>query len=163
MNGLGRMTSVIEDPTGLNYQTSYSYNALDDLLSVTQSGSRQRTFTYDWLSRLTSASNPESGTTCYATYSSGCQQTGGYDANGNLLTKRDARGITTTYSYDALNRVTAKVHSDGTPTVIFNYDVNNPFSLPATNPVGRLVSVWTGTNPQWAVWTAFSYDPVGRV
>jgi YD repeat-containing protein len=105
-DGLGRMTGVWEDPNGLNYPTSYTYDALDNLLSVTQSGSRQRTFSYDSLSRLTSANNPESGLICYAVYSGGaCQYQGGYDANGNLLTKTDARGTTTSYVYDALNRI----------------------------------------------------------
>src|SRR4029077_17031827 len=46
-DGLGRMTGVWEDPSGLNYQTSYTYDALDDLLSVSQSGSRQRTFAHE--------------------------------------------------------------------------------------------------------------------
>src|SRR5205823_3161846 len=32
--------------------TTYNYDTLDNLISVTQSGSRQRTFTYDSLSRL---------------------------------------------------------------------------------------------------------------
>ena len=62
-----------------------------------------------------------------------------------------------------LNRLTAKTYSDGTPTVILYYDLNNPFGIPVSNPIGRLVAVWTGTNPQWAVWTTFSHDPVGRV
>ncbi len=52
-----------------------------------------RTFVYDSLKRLTSATNPESGTVTY-----------GYDANGNLTSKIDARSITTTMVYDAINR-----------------------------------------------------------
>lgn len=42
------------------------------------------------------------------------------------------------------------------------YDSNNPFSLTATNTIGRLVAVWTGSNPQFNAWTAFSYDSMGR-
>jgi YD repeat-containing protein len=58
------MTLVQEDPSGLNYKTVYSYDALNNLLSVTQNGSnsgsaRIRTFTYDSLSRLLCAANPE--------------------------------------------------------------------------------------------------------
>ena len=64
-DGLGRLTTVFEDPSGLNYETDYQYDALDDLTSVTQNHSRQRTFAYDSLKRLTSASNPESGTVAY--------------------------------------------------------------------------------------------------
>ena len=41
-----------------------------------------------------------------------------YDANGNLVTKADARPITTTYVYDRLNRVTQRSYSDD-PKVLF--------------------------------------------
>ena len=68
-DGLGRVTSVTEDPGGLNYSTTYAYNTLDDLTTVTQ-GSQTRTFVYDSLARLTKATNPESGVTSY-TYPSG--------------------------------------------------------------------------------------------
>jgi len=61
-DGLGRMTGVWEDPSGLNYATSYGYDALGDLTNVLQNGSRPRAFTYDSLGRLLSASNPEIGT-----------------------------------------------------------------------------------------------------
>jgi RHS repeat-associated protein len=114
-DGLGRLTSVWEDPTALNYQTNYTYDALDDLVTVVQNSSRNRNFTYDSLKRLTSASNPESGTVSYV-----------YDADGNVLTKKDARNITTTYTYDSLNRLTSKSYSDGTANVTYAYDGNAP-------------------------------------
>ena len=56
--------------------------------------SKTRTFVYDSLSRLYSATNPESGTTLYR-----------YDANGNLIGKADARTVVTTITVDPLNRV----------------------------------------------------------
>ena len=152
-DGLGRMTSVIENPGGLGYTTSYGYDVLGDLTSVTENGSRSRTFVYDGLGRLTSTANPESGTVTYV-----------YDTNtvGDLRTKTDARGITTTYTYDLLHRLTAKSYSDGTTGDIYYYDENDPFGYSVNNPVGRLVADWTG-NGTWAVWKAFSYDPMGRI
>ena len=60
---------------------------------------------YDSLKRLTSATNPESGTTSYT-----------YDANGNVLTRVDARSITTTMVYDRQNRVTSKTYSNARPS-----------------------------------------------
>src|SRR3989454_10270731 len=56
---LGRLTQVIEDPNdlnpnGLNYSTTYSYDALDNLTRVVQ-GVQSRSFVYSSLSRLTSA------------------------------------------------------------------------------------------------------------
>lgn len=102
--------------------TSYSYDTLGNLLEVTQ-GSQTRTFGYDSLSRLRSALNPESGTVNYT-----------YDDNGNLLTRTDARGVVSTYAYDALNRNKSVVYTNdlaGTATVTRVYDG-------ATNGKGRL-------------------------
>lgn len=147
-DGLGRMTSVIEDPAGLNYQTSYGYDALDNLIGVTQVGSHQRTFGYDSLSRLTSAANPESGTTTYS-----------YDADGNVATKTDARNIQTTYSYDQLNRLTQKTYSDGTPSPYYWYDLGNTWNYTTTNSIGRMVLA--GVNN--IAGDVYSYDAMGRV
>jgi RHS repeat-associated protein len=147
-DGLGRLTSVSEDPAGQNIQTTYSYDALDNLTSVVQNGSRNRTFAYDSLARLTSATNPESGTITYT-----------YDPNSNLLTRKDARNITTTYTYDALNRNTLKSYSDGTPSASLVYDSVSLTGVAAPqNPVGRLVYASTSTTG-----TVLSYDPLGRV
>ncbi len=152
VDGAGRMTSVLEDPGGLNYQTAYIYNALDSLISVSQSGSRQRYFAYDSLSRLTSATNPESNTVTYT-----------YDANGNVKSKTDARNITTTYSYDALNRLSSKTYSDGTPSVSLGYDNPNAWGRTLTNTVGRLVTAGTSDSTGHGNGEVFSYDPMGRV
>jgi RHS repeat-associated protein len=100
-NALGQLTRV-DEPNGSNVlgsmsspnqPTSYDYDTLNNLTTVTQ-GSQTRTFTYNSLSRLKEAANPESGTIKYT-----------YDDNGNLKTKWDARGIKTIHDYDALNRV----------------------------------------------------------
>jgi RHS repeat-associated protein len=139
-DGLGRLTTVYEDPNSLNYSTSYNYDTLDDLTTVTQ-GSQTRTFAYDSLKRLTSAANPESGTVSYS-----------YDSNGNLISKTDARSITATYAYDAINRAESRGYSDGTPTVTYNYDS-------ATNGKGRLASV----NSSVSSINYTAYDALGKV
>ncbi|HTV55435.1 MAG TPA: RHS repeat-associated core domain-containing protein [Terriglobia bacterium] len=109
---------------------------------------------YDSLSRLTSAMNPEAGTTGYT-----------YDANSNLLTRTDARGIITTYGYDALNRPTGVQYSDGTPSVSYVYDqvASQIETSSFGNFVGRLSQAYTSKNgvtltSYWSV----GYDAKGR-
>jgi RHS repeat-associated protein len=108
VDSLGRLTSVYEpDPTNgnsLTLQTSFSYNVLNQLTQVIQ-GSQTRTYAYDALGRLNSASTPESGAVCYGTLSSGTCQANGYDSWDNLLYRTDARGVVTNYLYDSLNRL----------------------------------------------------------
>ena len=178
-DGLGRLTDVWEirsadTVTGTEavtfpnhsevtagYRTKYSYDALDDLKQVTQqigtTGTTQtRTFDYDGLKRLISAFNPESGTISYS-----------YDNNSNLLTKTDSRvpAVTTTYDYDALNRVKSRTYTgSSTPAVAFKYDAQ---SLPANYPpsfnggssIGRLVAVTYGGA---SAGNYIGYDQLGR-
>ena len=141
-DGLGRLKEVYEDPTGLNYLTSYSYDTLDNLTTVSQ-GSQSRTFVYDSLKRLSSATTPESGTICYGTVSGGQCQPNGYDANGNLTQKTDARGIVSTYGYDALNR---NITIDYSNTILGNPDVPDITRVydGASNGKGRLWESYSG-------------------
>lgn len=168
VDSLGRITGVWEDPAGLNYETDYTYDVLDNLLTVTQKGGttdstqwRNRTFSYDSLSQLLTASNPESGTLTYT-----------YDAGGNVSTKTapapnqtGTATVTTTYTYDALNRPTQKSYNDSsTPSVFFAYDgPNNGFGVQATNLVGRLDEEWTGTSCCGTTAEIFGYDQRGRI
>ncbi len=166
-DALGRLVQVFEDPAGLNYETDYQYDALDNLTRVDQKGGstnpanwRTRTFTYDDLSRITSATNPESGTITYT-----------YDANGNLLTKSSpapnqtgSATVTTVYSYDALNRLTQKSYSDGaTPTVKYVYDgaaAPTGCTLPTltiNNGIGERTGMCDAAGAE-----AWSYDILGR-
>lgn len=118
-----------------------------------------RGFVYDGLSRLTSSSNPEAGTTGYV-----------YDANGNLISKTDARGITATYTYDALNRNTSRSsNAVGSITSCFSYDSAN-----VANGMGLVANEWTqvgssgcpqglSTGSIVTQHSVFSYDLMGRV
>src|SRR5262249_4577682 len=105
-------------------------------------------------SQLLTASNPESGTITYA-----------YDADGNVMTKTDARGIISTYSYDTLNRILGKSYSDGTLGAGYLYDQTGVWGPAETNTVGRLGLVSNGHfvgDGHFAA-TLFSYDAMGRI
>ncbi len=131
------------------YRTTYEYDELDNLKKVTQ-GSQTRTFDYDSLKRLTSATNPESGTVSYE-----------YDNNSNLRFKTDARGVVTENRYDALNRVTTILYRiNGQPdpnTGDIEYLYDN-----ATNGKERLWLTYRwGAKPSHTAVGA--YDAMGRV
>lgn len=122
-DALGRLTSVYEDPSSLNYQTSYTYDVLNDLTQVSQ-GSQTRTFAYDSLKRLTSATNPESGTVTIDAY----------DNNGNVLVTTDARAVSTHVSYDELNRPTRRWYNNSSNTSSTT-NGNLPSGVAATDEV----------------------------
>ena len=160
VDALGRLVRV-DEPDASNslgttaspaQATSYSYNVLGNLVTVSQ-GAQTRTLTYDSLSRLRTAANPENGTLTYT-----------YDDSGNLITRQDARSLTTTITYDAINRPTAKTYSDSTPRIDYFYDTQ---SMPTGAPTfdrghatGRLVAVTYGGG---SAGTYRGYDARGLV
>jgi YD repeat-containing protein len=174
-DALGRLVKVLEPNgagTGATMETDYSYDALGNLVSVVQMGRSSspvsRSFTYDSISRLLTASNPETGTVCYGVWNgSACSD--GYDANGNLLYRTDARGVVTTYAYDTFNRLTSKMYSDGaTPASCYQYYTSSP-----ANGIGRLFNAWTqkagtscSSSPQdgdyLSLNSILSYDALGH-
>jgi YD repeat-containing protein len=166
VDGLGRLTQVFEDTSSLNFETDYAYDALDNLLTVNQKGGstnsanwRTRTFTYDSLSRLLSAANPESGTITYS-----------YNSDNTLATKvapapnqTGATTVTSTYSFDALHRMTQKSFSDSTPTVKYGYDGIVPPgctlpSLTIGNGIGKRTGMCDAAGAE-----AWSYDITANV
>jgi RHS repeat-associated protein len=161
-DGLGRLMKVME-PDGNNnptMETDYQYDALGNLTRVDQwggasgsQGDRIRSFTYDGLSNLRTASNPESGTVSYI-----------YDANGNVTGKTDARGITVSYMYDALNRMINKTSAGGSGVPGFNYLFGyDAVSPPVPNGIGRLLFTTTSPGVAAGVAEEYSYDAMGRM
>jgi RHS repeat-associated protein len=163
-DGFGRIVELQEPDTSgtLNDNTCYQYDVQNNLIQA-HSG-LNRSYTYDSLSRLTSATTPETGartTYFYYTTASGPLCSGNPAA---VCRRTDARSITTTYTYDALNRLTSKTYSDGTPTVKFFYDQPNPWQVPITNYLGRLTeTVAYASDGSYLASAMFSYDAMGRI
>jgi RHS repeat-associated protein len=174
-DALGRLTNVCEvtgqpqlgvapsncglDYTGTGFLTSYTYNPRGDLTNVSQ-GTQSRSFQYDLHSRLTQSTNPETGTINYQYDSnSSCAAQSTYP--GELISKTDARNITTCMQYDAMHRITGKTYSDGTPAVAYGYDETSKLGVSLTNTTGRMSSQSTaGAYPTGSI---FSYDTLGHV
>src|SRR5437899_1382793 len=163
-DGFGRIIELDEpDSSGnLTQNTCYAYDLLNNLTQVVH-GTQTRTYAYDPLSRATASTTPESGTTnFYYTTSAGGLCSGNPSA---VCRRTDARSITTTSAYDALNRPISVAYSDGTPTAQYGYDANAltgcataPPTLSMTNPKGRRTAMCDGSGA-----AAWSYDAAGRV
>jgi len=178
-DGLGRVTTVFEDPSGLNYETDYTYDGNSNLVQVDQwggprgsNGERRRDFIYDSMSKLTNACNPETIPTGSSCSSSGpWSDTYTYDDNGNLTSSTDARSDTVQYYYDALNRTESQVNPSGTANACFWYDTTSVSSPPTgcsappsnlttgSNLVDNMAYQWTSDDETG---TGFGYDVMGR-
>lgn len=185
-DGLGRLVEVDEPGS---YYTFYNYDILGNLLCVWQRGSdttavpafsfnystntsnclsavpavwRPRSFSYDSLSRLISATNPESGTITYT-----------YDVNGNVSSKiapqpnqTGSATVTINYSYDVLNRLITKSYVGmSTAAPKYGYDgvaltgcTTTPPTLIDNYPKGRRTSMCDGSGA-----TSWAHDEMGRV
>jgi RHS repeat-associated protein len=180
-DALGRLTSVCEittltgngscqqTTTTNGYWTKYTYDALNNLTGVlqnAQSGSSQtRSYAYDDLGRMTSETNPESGTTTY-TYDT--DATCG-TSSGDLVKKVDAVGNIICFAYDALHRVTSSFVSSGgyqssTPKKYFVYDSATVNSVVMANVKGRMAEAYTCVSPCTSKITdiGISYTALGQ-
>jgi RHS repeat-associated protein len=117
----GNRTSMI-DPTGL---TTYTYDALNRLTSITNNKGQVTSFTYDALSRRTSMTHANGVVTSYT-----------YDAASQLLTLGHQFGATAinsfAYTYDKVGNRKTKTSRDGLHD--YTYDVLNRLTQ-ATNPL----------------------------
>ena len=161
-SGLGAVGSA-------NQSTSYMYDALNNLVKITQDA-QTRYFKYDSLSRLIREKVAEQ--TANSSYDLSDSLTGNsswskkleYNSHGLVTNAYDARGISATYAYDGLNRLTGIDYSDSTPDRHYYYDSQ---TLPSGAPTydhgyanGRLIGMTYGSG---ASGTYFGYDNMGRV
>jgi len=93
-NLTGGTDTATQDAPSLQHPmpTVYTFDVLDDLTLSVQ-GQQQRSFVFDALGRLTSATTPEAGAVTYT-----------YSDYGLVLTRTDARNVAASYQYDSLNR-----------------------------------------------------------
>ena len=105
-------------------------------------------YDYDGFDDLKSVQSPDTGRTSYV-----------HDAAGNVIRRTDAKGVTSTSTYDALNRRTALSYGDSSLDVAYLYDEPDTVTgCAASYPVGRLTRI-----VERAVTTTYCYDARGNV
>jgi YD repeat-containing protein len=126
--------------------TSYAYDVLGNLATVTDALGNQSTMTYDTLSRKTAMHDPDMGNWSYIS-----------DAVGNLIQQTDAKAQNLYFQYDELNRRRQKDFGTqkalGSGDVVYTYD-----GSAANNLVGRLAQVADSTGT-----VTFQYDVLGQI
>jgi RHS repeat-associated protein len=190
-DALGRLTSVCEvtNTTGsascrqtnaaTGYLTQYTYDVLNNLISVTQNAQsptkQTRSYTYDGLGRLTSETTPEGGTVTNQYDTSNICWTA--PSNGDLRIRTDNAGNVTCFLYDQLHRITDVSgwknntwYAGNGPCRRFRYDAtgNGQTSPPSgsnfANLAGRLMEAETDActtgGPITDEW--FSYTALGQ-
>ncbi|MDQ0369424.1 hypothetical protein [Catenuloplanes indicus] len=84
-------------PAGTYDETTYAYDRLNRLVTVTDPAGNDWTSTYDPRGRALTRTTPDAGTTSYT-----------YDAADQMVTRTDARNVTLTDTYDNLGRITER-------------------------------------------------------
>ncbi len=149
---LGRMISKQEHSgaAGALATTSYAYDTLGQLITLTDAEGNASRYVYDGLGHRIASSDPDAG-----------DSTSTFDANGNVTTSTDAKTQLISTSYDALNRPLQQRTGSATGALLSSrtYD---------TAPNGTVVKgmLFTATSYDTAAnayTTAYTYDQNYRV
>jgi len=109
---LNRLARTLQDVGGIEAEIRTRYNAFDQVTQVTDPKGLHTTYAYNGFGDQTTLVSPDTGTTVFT-----------LDAAGNRTTRTDARGVTATYHYDALNRITGIAYPDPNLDVGYSYDI----------------------------------------
>ncbi|MDP4238179.1 MAG: SpvB/TcaC N-terminal domain-containing protein, partial [Bacteroidota bacterium] len=145
-SGLTVKTKQYSGPNG-QITTKFDYDAINQLISVTDAKNQVTSSVYDIAGRRTQVTHPASGTTLFE-----------YDVAGNLLTKQTAnlknekKKIVYTYDYNRLKTITYPDHPEN--NVTYTYGASGA----SDNRVGRLVYQEDGSGCQ-----EFKYGRMGEV
>gem|GEM_PF-5880219 len=161
---LGRMLEV--DESGL--KTNYTYNAADQITTVTGPNALDLSYSYDGFGRVLTITRQSD---CQADFTGVCpssaqitQSYGGYDILSNPTTMTDGEGRVTTMTYDGLGRLSGVTY----PTTSQPTDTATPKSMSlAYDDFNRVVESsivreWTGGLQATSIQQT-SYDLRGRL
>ncbi|MDP2923714.1 MAG: RHS repeat-associated core domain-containing protein [Candidatus Omnitrophota bacterium] len=114
----------------------FSYDGMDNLLTVTNAQGKTTTYTYDAAAKPLSLSDPLGGVITYT-----------YDTEGNPISIKDQKNNLTQFSYDELNLLITKTDSANYKWNYFYDAVSN--RVKETDPKGQVIN--------------YSYDELNRL
>jgi len=149
------------DPANDQYTAMTLYAARNRLRAVTDASGGVTQLAYDGLDHLTQVEDPRLNATTYSisgldnqsqeiSPDRGILKNTSFDRAGNVTAALDARGNSTQYRYDALNRRLSESFADGT-SVAYEYESG-------TGAVGRIDRIDDATGH-----TVYHYDVEGRL
>ncbi|MDP2941373.1 MAG: LamG-like jellyroll fold domain-containing protein, partial [Candidatus Omnitrophota bacterium] len=151
----GRSADYSYQPYQLYATTRYLYDALGNLIQLTDNQNNTTRIWYDSLGRKLRMSDPDMGIWSYE-----------YDLVGNLIRQTDAKAQKLVFTYDGLNRLVSKalekrrramqLKRDSESETLVTYIYDAPVSL-KPNCIGRLSQVIDQSGS-----TEFFYDNLGR-
>jgi RHS repeat-associated protein len=139
----GNLSSA--NSAALNATKSVTYNARNDIATITDARGKVTSYGYDASGNLTSVTIDGQLVAQYA-----------FNAPGQLTTSTDGNSKTTTYTYDANGNLASETNSLGNKTT-YTYDAAGNV-LTRVEPLGNVV----GGNPDAYKWT-YTYDGAGHV
>jgi RHS repeat-associated protein len=143
---LKRLKSQTQTVSTVPLVTRYEYDSLDGVTKVTDPRGIETIYTNGDLGWRLKDESPDAGTTLYQSY----------DEAGNLLVSQDARGYSTTRTYDGLDHLLTTTYADT------SLNVTNAYGTSATDfKKGRLASVTVGPTTAPASVSTFKYDRRG--
>ena len=168
-----------------SYTTTYTYNDLNEPLTISDPDGHETRYVYDDDGNLTTLTKPDGSETVSSYNDLGevteVQQktasgtvtqmtSSGYDADGNLTSQTDGNGDETTYSYNALGQESSTTNPVS-KTTSYTYDPDGSLAT-ETTPDGATVSdsynqddELTGTSYSGGhpAAVSYGYDPDGRM
>ncbi|HEX3554612.1 MAG TPA: RHS repeat-associated core domain-containing protein [Thermoanaerobaculia bacterium] len=171
LNAVGQRTSVTKQTSTGSEVTSYIYDVLGRLASVTYPDGKQVSYTYDKLGNRLTQTTVQVGSSTVVNYTydqdnrllKAGNEVFAYDANGNLV-RRSSPTRTVTYTFDARNLLTKA--DDGSNPVTFEYDGDgariaktaNGGRVNFINDAGGVrTQVLVEANGDWQVLHGYSY------
>lgn len=150
-DAFNRVTQIREKSKRGSLITRYTYNSVDELLTINDGNGNSTINTWDIQGRNIKTVNPDLGTRSYQ-----------YDLVGNLVRQIDDKGDTIAFTYDAMNRLKTKTYPGG-KQVLWNYDeaghgASRGMLTSVIEPPNMLLTACPGGLSE-----SYSYNKMGQV